>query len=177
MANTLTCPFPANLDPLSPNGFQLTIAKLPGISFFCQEANIPSVVLPALGINTPLVKMNQPSDQLQYAPLDVKFMIDANMDNYAALLNWMEGLGFPEDRDQYREYQESQANGGLITGNYDFSAGTLIILGPNNHEVRRVDFMDLIPTSISSMVFTTKATDVHYLMGHATFAYTLFKLV
>jgi len=175
MPNTLSCPVPATLDPLTANGFQLTIAKLPGVSFFCQEANIPSVGLQALGTNTPLVKMNQPSNQLQYGPLVVSFMVDAKMDNYAAMLGWMEGLGFPLTYQQYTDFRSAQS--GLPGGGSDFSAGTLIVLDQNNHEIRRVDFADLIPTSINTITFSTKLTDVKYVICQATFTYDYFTLV
>ncbi len=175
MPQTLSCPVPDTLDPLTANGFQLTIAKLPGVSFFCQEANIPAVSLQPLGFANPLVKIHQPSNQLNYGPLVVSFMVDAKMDNYAAMLGWMEGLGFPLTYQQYTDFRASQS--GLPGGGSDFSAGTLIVLGPNNREVRRIDFTDLIPTSINTINFSTKLTDVQYVVCQASFTYDYFVLV
>lgn len=178
MSQTLSCPVPDNIDPLSPNGFQLTIAKLPTVSFFCQEADIPGLTMTPLGVKTPLVKMNFATNQIEYSAFNVSFMIDSKMDNYMSILGWMEGLGFPETYQQYTDFQEAQRDKGLSAthGNYDFSAGTLIILGSNNQAIRSIEFIDMIPVSISSVVFATTNTDVKYLIGKATFAYDYFKM-
>lgn len=180
MANTLSCPVPSDLNPLTANGFQLIIQRLPGVNFFCQEANLPGLHLEALGINNLMTKLRVASNQLQFDELDVSFMIDSQMANYEALLDWFVGLGYPEDTQQYPAYQKQVATTAIApnsTQDFDASPGTLIVLGPNNKPVRTINFMDLLPTSINSLVFTTTANDVKYLIGKATFAYTLFELV
>ena len=50
---TITCPFPDNITPLSPNGFMFNITKLPNLSFFCQQVNIPGITLGAPEQATP----------------------------------------------------------------------------------------------------------------------------
>lgn len=177
MSQTLSCPVPDNLNPLSPNGFQLTIAKLPGVSYFCQEADLPSVSLPNQTIMNPLVDMHFAGTQLKYNPLSVTFMVDSEMDNYAAMLGWMTGLGFPENYTQYTQFVSDQKNAaGFGNGSPDFSAGTLIILGSNNKQIRTLEFVDLLPISMSSLVFSATNTDVKYLMCNATFVYDYFIL-
>jgi len=53
MITTLTCPIPSNINPLSPNGFQFSIAKLPDLTYFAQQVTIPGISLPAFEANNP----------------------------------------------------------------------------------------------------------------------------
>jgi hypothetical protein len=176
MAQTLSCPVPNSLDYLTLNGFQLSIAKLPGVAYFCQEATLPSLSLPNLGVKTPLSEMHFAGTNLEYGDLEVSFLIDSKMDNYAAMLGWMTGLGFPESYEQYTDFV--RANSGAMSPRVpDYSAGTLIILGTNNRPLRSVEFVDLLPQSITSMTFTTTAGDVKYIGAKAVFKYDYFKLI
>ena len=92
---------PSNLNPLSPNGFQFSITKLPDITFHCQQVNLPGINLGEPAFSTPFSTQPVPGDTLQYEPLNLQFMVDENMANYKILYNWIVALGFPESYDQY----------------------------------------------------------------------------
>ena len=179
MANS-NCPIPSNLNPLSPTGFTLSITKLPEVSFFCQQANIPSVELASMEMPTPFSTIGVPGDQIHFGDLTVNFLVDEDLKNYKAVYNWLIGLGFPEDYLQYQNLVAKdptiQANkfGGMVN---NYSDGTLGILGSNNTPVQSILFRDLHPTSISSLIFQSTLTDVQYLTGTATFRYTYYDFV
>ena len=63
MAN-VSCPFPTNLNPLSPNGFNLIIDKLNFATFFGQAAQLPSVSLGVSGQSTPFSRIPVPGERL-----------------------------------------------------------------------------------------------------------------
>lgn len=173
---TITCPIPNNLTPLSPNGYRLSIQKLPGLEFFCQEVNLPNIGLGEFKQATPLGDIYLPGDKLVYGDLNIDFLVDSNMQNYISIYKWLNGLGFPVDNEQYNEfvrtsYKASNASSDTIT---NFSDASLSILSPNNTALVEVNFVDIFPTSLSSINFTSTSGDVQYVIGKATFKYTSF---
>jgi hypothetical protein len=178
---TLTCPNPSNINPLSPTGFLLSIQKLPEVAYFAQEVTLPSVDLPPIDMNTPLSRLSLTGETLTYGELTINFMVDEDMKNYTAMYNWLKGLGFPQDHQQYSEFIEKSKSD---TNSYNksenlssYSDGTLSILGSNNKPIRAITFVDLHPVSLSSLQFIANATDVNYLIGSATFIYTYFDII
>ena len=173
------CPIPANLNPLSPTGFRLAITKLPEVTFFCQEANIPDINLDPIPIGTPFSTAQVPGEIIDFGALVVNFIVDENLANYKAIYNWIVGLGFPQDYLQYQNLVNSTQNTlpsntrfGTALNNY--SDGTLEILGSNNIGVQVIRFKDLYPVSISSLNFQANVDDVQYLIGTASFKYTYY---
>ena len=174
--STISCPFPDNLDPLSPNGFMFSVAKLPGMNFFCQQVDLPSVDLGNFDQATPLAITPVAGDMLSFSELHVQFLIDSEMKNYQAIFDWMNGLGFPVDHKQYTDYIDSDTNHFSELAK-SYSDGTLTILTGQNLPVKQLQFIDLYPTSLGSLTFQSTNTDVQYLIGNATFKYTYYKFI
>lgn len=173
---TLTCPIPQNINPLQSNGFLFAINKLPELQYFCQEANIPSIDLPSPEMPTPLVNAPIPGEKLQFGDLNITFMIDEEMRNYIAIHEWMIGLGFPRSHQQYRDFlsRDNMARTELSKG---YSDGVLQILNSSNHANRTIVFRDIFPVSLQSLQMQSTSTDTIYLVGNATFKYTLYEFV
>jgi len=172
----MTCPIPGNINPLQSNGFLLGINKLPEISFFCQEANLPEISLPSAEMESPLSLMPIPGDKMTYGELNVIFLVDEDMSNYVAVHNWIVGMGFPESHDQYKNFisdrTDSFNKSPLVSG---YSDGTLQILNSSNRPSRTIQFVDLVPISLSSLQLQSNTSDTIYLAGNASFRYTYYK--
>lgn len=175
---TLTCPIPTNINPLQNNGFMFNILKYPEIQFFCQEVNLPEISLPPAIFQNPFVKIPVPGDKIDFGDLQITFMINENMDNYKAIYDWLVGLGFPESNDQYKNFIQSKTNALAPNDSTASSSDAILqILGSNNTPVKTIQFVDVIPTALSSLQLQTVTQDTTYIMGQATFAYTSFKLI
>jgi len=188
MANE-NCPIPNNINPLSPTGFKLSITKIPEVTYFCQEANLPELGLESVDIGTPFSVSAVPGEMLRFGELSVNFIVDEEMKNYKAIHTWLVGLGFPEDYLQYQALVNSQQTStnlplpgalpvpkfGDMLGNY--SDGVLEILGSSNTAVQTIRFVDLHPVNLGTLNFQANATDVNYLIGSATFKYTYYSFV
>lgn len=157
----ITCPSPENVNPLSPNGFMFQIQKLPEITFFCQEASIPAMSLPAAEQNTPMVLVPQKGEQLSYSDLTITFLVDSHLANYKAINKWMTD-GFP---------------GSDHTAEIFHSDGFLHILGPNNQVIQTIQFAEMLPVSLEALNFTSTSNDVNYLTGSVTFRYMYYNFV
>lgn len=172
MTRLLTCPVPENINPLSPNGFMFSIARIPELTYFCQEVSIPDVSLPPTDQNTPFVRIPLPGDTLDFGDLTVQFLVDSRMENYKALFNWIRGLGFPEN---YKQYNDQVTNSFAISENAAaLSDATLTPLNSSG-AAATILFKDCVITSLSSLTFASTSNDVQYLVGNATFRYTYFK--
>ena len=170
----MTISIPAGLNPLSPNGFNFSISKVPNVTFFCQQASLPGITLGDPTFSTPFSTQPLPGDTLSYDPLTVQFLIDEEMLNYNIIYNWIVALGFPESYSQYTTLL------GNDTVQYDelaknYSDATLQILDSNNNPVRSVTFYDVFPTSLETLTFASTNDGVNYLIGSATFKFGLYK--
>jgi hypothetical protein len=175
MATTISCPIPANINPLSPNGFLFNIQKLPELSFFCQQVNLPGITLGAPEFGNPFQTQPIPGETLTYDQLTVQFLVDENMSNYQAIYNWIVALGFPNDYEQYTTFVNDDDRGAISELARNYSDATLQILGGNNQTVKTVQFIDLFPIALDSLLFQGTNTDVNYLVGSATFRYGYYK--
>jgi len=152
------------------------IQKLPEISFFCQEVNIPDFGLPSAETSTPLVNIRFPGDKPVYGDLQLQFLVDENMDNYIAVHDWIVGMGFPESWDQYAKFVSTRTD--ALNNNNAAAAvsdGILQILGSSNTPVRTIRFVDMFPVSLGSVQLQSTSQDTTYIAGQVTFAYSYYK--
>ena len=163
--NTISCPIPDNINPLSPNGFMFGISKLPTLKFFCQQVNLPGITLGAPEFGNPFNVAPIPGETLTYDQLTVQFLINEDMSNYQAI--YTQYTTFLNDADQIAT--------GELAKNY--SDATLQILGSNNTVVKNVQFYDMFPITLDSLVFQATNQDVNYLIGNATFRYGYYKFL
>ena len=174
---TLTCPIPSNINPLQSNGFLFSINKLPEISFFCQEANLPNLELPIAVQASPLVDIQHPGDKLTFGQLNITFLVDGGMVNYKVVSDWMMALGFPKSHQQFanwvNEYKKFPTDG---NGAATVSDGVLQILNSSNTAIKSIMFKDMFPTSLASLQLQTTSGETTYLAGNASFAYTLYEI-
>jgi hypothetical protein len=174
---TISCPIPDNISPLSPNGFMFTINKLPALSFFCQEVNIPGILLGDPMQANPFASVPLPGDHITWDTLNVQYLIDSHMANYLGIYNWIVALGFPTSYNQYTTFVDSATAALYSELAKNYSYATLQILGPQNTKFKEIQFIDLFPISIDSLTFASTNTDVRYLVGNATFRYNYYKFL
>jgi len=178
MANkTLTCPIPQSLNPLSPNGFKFDILKLPEVSFFCQQVNLPGLILGEPMLANPFASAPIPGEHITFDTLNVQFMVDEHMSNYKAIWNWIVALGFPTDYTLYTSFTGSTSPQTISELAKNYSDATLSILSGTNNTSQTVQFVDLFPVSLESMTFMSTSQDVQYLVGNATFRYSYYKFL
>ncbi len=70
---------PDKLDYASPVQFRFKILKIPNVEFFVQSVNIPGITLGEATQTTPLKDIPIPGDKLNYASLDLSFLVDENL--------------------------------------------------------------------------------------------------
>jgi hypothetical protein len=172
-----SCPVPNNINPLSPVGFQFSIQKLPSLSFFCQEVNLPGLTLGEPEFVNPFARVPIPGETITYDQLIVQFLVDEDMKNYKSIYDWIIALGFPEEYDQYTSFIDSEDRGIIHELAKNYSDGTLTILNNNNRPAKTLQFIDMFPTNLDTLQFTSTQQDVQYLIGRATFRFSYYKFI
>ena len=156
---------------LSGAGFQFSLKKLPGVSFYCQSANVPSqnlaVAMQATRFNT----IPEPGDEVNYDDLTVRFLVDEDLKNYRSIHNWIRYLGHPESDQDWTTYADGESY-----QEKQYSDGILFVLDSNFNRKFKIYFKDLFPVSLSGLNFDSTYTDTEYFAVDATFKFTIFDI-
>jgi hypothetical protein len=167
-----------NRNFLSPTGFKFSLTRAPKVSFFCNQANIPDINLGIALQPSYLKDIDVPGDKLVFGDLNLRFMVDENLENYMEIQNWMRGLGYPERLEQFAELDSA----GLASENYIqrghkiYSDGTLQILTSSQIPNFQVVFKDLFPYSLGTLIFDSSDTDIQYFTADVGFKYTIYNI-
>ena len=162
---------PTNDNFLSPLGFKFVIQKTPSTNYYVTQVNIPSVSLGETNLPTPFVQVPIGGDHLQYGELQLTFRVDEDMTNYIELYNWLSGLGFPEDFEQYRDELDTNRTPAKL-----YSDATLVVMNSNMRANKQIIFKDVFPTSVGDLQFDLAVQDLNYILCTAMFKYTTFEI-
>ncbi len=168
-----------NRNFLAPVGFQFNLQRSPGAAFFCNQANIPDLNLGVTEQPNYLRPIPTPGDILDFGDLNIRFLVDEDLTNFMEIQNWLRGLGFPEEVQEFRNLEKS---GSLPTRKYIerghdvYSDGTLQILSSNMVAKFNINFKDLFPVSLTTLTFDATDTDIEYFTADATFKYTAYNI-
>jgi hypothetical protein len=168
---------PVNTNPLNPNGYRFSIQKLPDLTYFSQQVNLPGITLGDPEFANPFASVPIPGDRLTYDSLTLEFIVDTDMTNYMAVYNWIVALGFPQSYLQYVNLTNQDQINTLNELATNYSDATLQILNSSNLVSKTVHFIDIFPTSLESLTFQSTSNDVNYLVGRATFRFSYYEFV
>ena len=185
---------PSKLDYASPIQFRFKMNKIPKVEFFVQTANIPGITLGTATVPTPLYDYPVPGDTINYSTLDISFLVDENLNNYKELHDWISGLGFPKNHQQFADLQATSADrfpgstaSSAATGSKQtpaplaeggtYSDATLTVLSSKNIAKTEIRFSNVYPISLGSLSYDIKASDVDYLQVQASFNYLNYDIV
>jgi hypothetical protein len=168
-----------NRNFLSPTGFKFTLTRAPKVAFFCNRANIPELTLGIAVQPSYLKDIDRPGDKIEFGDLTLTFMIDENLENYMEIQNWIRGLGYPENLNQYEELKRTATIDEkyyLKSPEKVYSDGTLEVLSSSMIPNFMVNFKDLFPYSLATMQFNASESDIQYFTADVTFKYTIYNI-
>jgi hypothetical protein len=167
-----------NRNFLAPTGFKFSLKRSPGVAFFCNQANIPSLDLGIASQPSYLKDIDVPGDKIQFGDLTLRFLVDEDLVNYMEIQNWIRGLGYPETLQEFDKLEKEAVLPGNFgrTGDNIYSDGTLQILSSNLVAKFNVNFKDMFPYSLSTITFDATDTDIEYFTADVSFKYTIYNL-
>ena len=164
-----------NKNFLNPTGFKFILNRAPKVVFFSNQANIPGLNLGTADQTTYLTDIPVPGDKLQFQDLNLRFLVDEDLENYLEIQHWLRGLGFPDSLKEIYEWQSNNPNAPSSTLNYT-SDGTLNVLSSSSTPNFKVKFLDMFPVSLSDLDFDATDSDIDYLTANVTFKYTIYNI-
>ena len=163
---------PGNVNLTAPQGYRFQIKKLPNVNYFLQTVDIPEITMPPSIQSNPFADIQWPGNKLTFGDLNITFKVDEDLNNYRELFNWMMGIGFPENTEEYGVLARKPAHSGEGVFSDASLIATTMLKNPNIEYI----FQDAWPSYLGSIAFSTTSDDVNYLTCKATFKYTLFKV-
>lgn len=163
---------PSNQNFLGKNGFVFSIKKMPNTNFFVQGCNIPGISIEPVIIGTPLVNFPFSGDHIDYGEFTITFKVDEGLGAYLDVHNWMRGLGFPTNSEEYAELAAQPR----MSGNGITSDASLLILDAKKRTQYALSFTDAFPVSLSALDLGYDIETIEYLTATATFRYTYFNI-
>ena len=167
-----------NNNYLSPIGFKFILEKAPKVAYLCQSAAIPEINLGEIEIPSYLVSIPIEGN-ISYSNFNLSFLVDEDLENYIQLHNWIRALGVPTSFAERREFEEKIRYSGLSNTNKDrniFSDGTLQVFTNNLTNNFEVQFIDLIPLSLSTLEFDSTVSETEFMKATVNFAYTYYEI-
>lgn len=156
-----------NKNMLSPLGFTFNIDKLPEFNHFVQAVTVPGIALGQTERPSPFKQIPVYGDHITYGELAVDFRVNEDLGNYIEIFNWIQGIGFPDDFEQYKNLKDVEVDCNLI------------ITSSNMNPIMKLDFISVFPTALTDIRMDSKDASVEYIEATATFRflnYTFTKL-
>ena len=98
---------PSNKNFLSPVGFKFVIGRTPNVDYFCQSASIPEVNIGVREVPTPVKDYSVPGDKMTFGDLNLRFLVNEDLDNYYEIFKWLKGLTNPKHQKDFFAYINS----------------------------------------------------------------------
>jgi hypothetical protein len=168
---------PANIDLLQSTKFRVNFDKLPGMTFFCQQANLPGVSLTEIPRSTPFVEVYVPGEKLIYDTLNITFIVDEDLKAWTEIHDWMRGITFPKDFKEYADLTRYSQAARIAMANGtkpQYGNAILSIFTNKNNANFRVKLFDVFPTSLSTILFSTQDTAENIVTADATFRFSYY---
>ena len=168
-----------NRNFLAPTGFKFSLKRSPKVAFFCNSANIPELSFGVATQPSYLKNLDVPGDKIEFGDLNLRFLVDENLENYMEIQKWIRGLGYPESLLEFDRLERGATlpNPGFKKSGDDiYSDGTLQILSSNLVAKFNVNFRDLFPYSLSTITFDATDTDIQYFTADVSFKYTIYDI-
>lgn len=165
---------PQNQNLLHPNKFQLNFSRLPNTQFFCQTVGLPGVSMSEVMRTTPFVDLYSPGEKIIYDLLNVTFIVDEDLQTWLEIHNWIRGMTFPTDFKEYQQLATLSKFSNPVKPQY--SDCTLTLLTSANNPNYRVQFYDVFPTTLSSIMFSSTDTPDTTMTADVTFRFAYYNI-
>lgn len=167
---------PINTNLLQPTKYILSIDKIPATQYFCQSVNIPGVSLSQPTYTTPLVDIPIMGNKITYDSLDIKFLVDEQLQSWSQLYNWFLAMGSPVSTAD--RIAKTNALKNTVTNNLsNYSDLIITVLSALNNPIARIQFTNAFPVSLSSIVLDTELSAEDTITAEVSFKYQSFSII
>jgi len=118
-----------------------------------------------------------PGDKMTFGDLNLRFLVNEDMDNYFDISNWLTGLNNPKEQatlDKYTATVEEKGSSSQFMKT--MSDARLLVLNSNYNSIATINFYNIFPTSLTRLEFDASATDINYFTAEVNFRYTIYEI-
>ncbi len=167
---------PLNQNLSQPSKFILSFDRLPYLTFFCTRINIPGINFGTAVQQTPFIDAPVPGDKMVYDPLGITFLVDEQLWSWTTVFDWIRGVSFPENFDQYKNLTLQQKL--KMRGNKpQYSDAMLTILSNKNNPILQIQFSDVFPIALSTIEYDVSLSALNVITSIATFNFTNYDII
>ena len=151
--------------------------RLPGMTYFCQSANFPGIALTEIVRPTPFVDLYMPGEKAIYDTFNITFLVDEDLRSWTEIHDWIRGMTFPTEFEEYVNLQRQSTNSwqkGNFTKAAQYSDASLTFYTNKNNPNFRLKFIDIFPTSVSTIIVNTGDTAENIITADATFRFSYY---
>ena len=150
MSSSLT----SNRNFLTPIGFKLTMdsTKYGNVEYFITSVILPTVNAAEVATSFRNRQGYMPGDKIIYDTLNVRMLIDEDMNNYNEIFDWLN-------------------RNSLSAGKLEFCDMTLNVMSSKSQVNKQVKFTGAFPVSLNGVEFNTQNSDIEYLQADVTFRF------
>ena len=159
-----------NINYLQPSGFRVLIdrTKYPNLEFFAQSVQHPGATLTPLELPVRRVtSVPLAGDKITFTELSFTLLIDEDMKGYQEMYDWM-----------VRIVNEGQVPANQrATKKPTYADITVSVLSSHNNTVKKIRYLDCMPTNLGGIQFQANTGDTTYLTFEASFRFSQFEIV
>lgn len=167
------------LSYVAPQGFFMTINKIPQVVYNLQTVTIPTISGTEAPLQNPINPNSAfiPGDSLDYGQLDCGFIIDKDWRTYRSILDWTKGILKPDGYSQYSEWVEEARDDPDLRDEFARTMSDIRVFATDaaNTPTAEWVFKNAFPISLDGPAFEATAQDVEYLQANVTFRFMYFE--
>ena len=150
-ANSWTPEGGFNTNALDPAKFKIIFTRIPNYVFFCQAVTLPALNLGIAPRPSQMIDYTEVGEKIDFGNLTIQMILDSRLDNYKALFSWMKDLS-------------------VIGKGVGTTSNAILTLGDGND----IEFVNIWPSNIGSILFTSLQDVVQYAISDVTFNFDYF---
>lgn len=164
---------PINQNLLQAARFQLQFDRLPYISFFVKQANIPGLATNPPEQPTIFKNIPRAANKLHVEDFAIKFMVDEPLWSWTSLHDWLCGITFPDSFEEYKNLslQQRLQFQSINNSQPQYSDCQLMIFTNKNNPILKLNFKNMFPVSLSGITLDNDTNANYIPTAVATFQY------
>jgi len=145
---------PVSFDALAQHAFKMDFAKIPNTIFFLQGVNFPGISVAVSQQASPHLDFQEIGSKIEFEPLVINFLVDAEMRNHFEIYNWMKNM--------------------IAANKLSDHIGDAILTVNNSKAIR---FVDAFPISLGSIQFVSNQDTLKYITCTASFNFDWYEII
>lgn len=166
-----------NPNILQSNGFLVSINRLPNVSYWSQSVTLPGMSVQNPEQVNPFSRLPTVGDRVDFDPLSISFSVDEDLKNWAEIMKWFVGFGFPANFDEFKFGVLDEVGSQPGSDKNFYSDISITILSSHKNPIATFVFYDCVPTSVSGIDLTVTDTSLSPIVATVTFDFSHFSIL